>query len=88
MDNFDDLPITTQIELYYEKHHAIRYGDMMTLVRMKKNYPKLFEKKNDNQIRKWIEYFKKLGQSEYYKDWLREKMKNNLFIIDTDIIDE
>ena len=32
MTILDEIPVELAIELYYEKHHAIRNGDMTTLM--------------------------------------------------------
>jgi hypothetical protein len=40
----DDMPINDVIELYLEKHRALRQGDMTKLISLKNQCPDIFDK--------------------------------------------
>ena len=82
MGKFTEMPLNQQIELYYEKHHALRLGDMTTLIELRNKFPEIFDKSHDDQIRNLIEYFKKLKDSAQYKALLRSEAKRKLEIIE------
>lgn len=77
----DDMPINDAIELYYEKHDAIRRGDMEKLIVLKEKHPQIFDKENDVQIRNIIEYAQEFQKSDRYKELLRLEMKGKLSIV-------
>ncbi len=43
MQSVDEMPVNQAIELYYEKHHALRHGNIIKLIEMKKQYPEIFD---------------------------------------------
>lgn len=81
MASVDDMPVNQAIELYYEKHHALRQGDMMKLIEMKKQHPDIFDKLKDGQIRNMIDYAKQFEKSARYKELRKMMMKEMLTII-------
>lgn len=81
MTSLDDMQLDEAIKLYYEKHHALREGDMQKLLALKKICPDLFLKKYDDQIRGVIEYAKKFQDSPQYKALQRLEVKKTLSII-------
>lgn len=81
----DEMPINDAIELYYEKHHALRQGDMAQLIDLKNKCPEIFDKNNDAQMREMIEYAKEFQASDRYKELRRLELKEKLSIINNDI---
>lgn len=73
MANYDDLPVNQAIELYYEKHYALRTGNLTRLIEMKNEHPEIFNKEKDRQIRELILYAKAFEKSERYQQ-LRKLM--------------
>jgi hypothetical protein len=55
MQILDEMPVNDAIALYYEKHHAMRQGDMKRLLELKNKCPEIFDKEKDAQIRDMIE---------------------------------
>ena len=84
MQTLDDLPIDLAIELYYEKHHAIRQGNMSKLIELKKQYPEIFDKVKDREIRDIILYAKKFQQTDRYKELRRLALQEQLSVIQND----
>ena len=84
MTKFDKLPILDAIRLYYEKHHALRQGDIATLVEMKKQYPEIFDKELDRELSDIITYAKEFQKSARYKALNRLAMKEKLSVIRLD----
>lgn len=82
MQSVDEMPLNQAIELYYEKHHALRNGDLIKLIDMKKEYPDIFDKVKDKQICDIIAYAKRFEQSEQYKELRKMMLKEMLTIID------
>lgn len=88
MTLLEELPVNLAIELYFEKHHAIRAGDMMKLIALKKAHPEIFDKNKDQEIHDLIKYAKKFEGSERYKELLKLEMKEKLSILDSDFVEE
>ncbi len=84
MKSLDELPLDDAIMMYYEKHHAIRNGDMEKLRELKGKCPDLFDKAKDDQLRGLIEYAKKFADTAYYKEKKRLDVKRKLSIISDD----
>ena len=82
MQSVDEMPVNQAIELYYEKHHALRQGNLIKLIEMKKQYPEIFDKTKDRQISDLIVYAKRFEQSDQYKQMRRLMLKEMLTIID------
>jgi hypothetical protein len=84
MKSVDELTINEAIEIYYEKHAAIRNGDMMKLLELKNEYPQLFNKEKDIEIRDLIEYAKKFQKSDRYKELSRQILREKFYIVEKD----
>ncbi len=81
MNSLDDMPVNDAIALYYEKHHAMRQGDMKKLLELKNKYPEIFDKEKDAQIRDMIDYCKSFQETDRYKELRRMELKEKLFVI-------
>jgi hypothetical protein len=81
MKSLDEMPVNDVITLYYEKHHAMRMGDMKKLLELKNKYPEIFDKKKDAEIRDMIDYAKAFQASDRYKELCRLEVKEKLFVI-------
>lgn len=81
MKSLDEMPANDVIRLYYEKHDAIRSGNMIKLIELKKQYPELFDKEKDTQIYDMIEYAKAFQASARYKELHKMLIKEKLSII-------
>jgi hypothetical protein len=85
MKSLDDLPLNEAIEMYYEKHHAVKIGDLDKLRELKGKCPDLFDAKKENSLRELIEYAKKFANTSRYKELRRQDVKNKLSIIRNEI---
>ena len=81
MKLLDEISVNDAIEMYYEKHHAIRQGDMNKLLALKNKCPEIFYPENDEQIHAIIEYVKTFQRSSHYKELLRQDIKKKLSIV-------
>ena len=86
MKPLDELPANDVIEMYLQKHEALREANMEKLLALKKKCPELFEKEKDEQIRDMIEYIKEFQESDRYKELKRLDLKEKLTIIKNDNI--
>lgn len=84
MKSLDTMPINDVIVLYYEKHNALRQGDMKKLIELKNEYPELFNKEKDDEILKIIEYAKKFKKTERYKKLHQLMIKKKLVLINNE----
>lgn len=84
MSFLDEISINEAIALYYEKHNALRHGDMTKLIELKNKCPDIFIKENDDEIRDIIEYAKQFENSARYKELLKLEMKKKLAIVKND----
>lgn len=78
---FDDLPLNEVLQLYYEKHHAIRQGNLIRLLEMRKSVPELFLKEQDDRIRQLIAYAKRFQRTVRYKELLQEALRKKFSIV-------
>jgi len=85
MKSLDDMPVNDAISLYYEKHHALRQGDIAKLRELKNQCPDIFDKEKDAQIREMIDYAKAFQDSDRYKELRRLELKEKLSVISKDI---
>jgi hypothetical protein len=85
MQSLDDMSINEAIALYYEKHHALRQGNMKKLLEIKNKCPDLFDKKKEAAIREMIDYAKAFQASDRYKELCRLEVKEKLSIIKNEI---
>ena len=88
MKNLDEMSVNDAIALYYEKHHAIRQGDMVKLLEIKRRCPEIFDKEKDAQISDMIEYAKIFQASDRYKELRRLNLKARLKVINNDSANE
>lgn len=77
----DEMLVSDAIRLYYEKHNALRQGDMIKLLEIKKNCPDIFIEEKDREIRELIEHAKIFQNTEEYRQLKRLKMKEKLILI-------
>lgn len=84
MQSIDELPINLAIELYYEKHQAMRQGNLERLIAMKQQYPSLFTKEQDHEIRDIILYAKEFQKTPRYEALRRMALEEKLAVIATD----
>lgn len=84
----DDLPLHQAIELYYEKHHALRTGNLAKLIALKNEFPQIFNQAKDHEIRDIILYAKGFQETERYKELRRIALQEQLVVIQPDKIEE
>lgn len=84
MKSLDEMPVNDAITLYYEKHHAMRVGDLTKLLELKNKCPEIFDKKKDAEIRDMIDYAKEFQSSDRYKELRRLGLKEKLSVISKD----
>lgn len=77
MQSLDQMPVNDAIALYNEKHEALKQGDMIKLLELKKKHPEIFVKESDEQIRYIIDYCKEFQESERYKELRRMEVRNS-----------
>ena len=75
------MPYDEAIKLYYEKHYALREGDLKKLLQLKNNFPEIFEKENDEKICRMIEHIKIFSESDRYKKLRRKKLIETLTLV-------
>lgn len=81
MTSFCDLPVKKVIALYNEKLNAVDNGNLNWLLMLKKNYPELFIKENEDRICEIIEYATNFQSTPRYKE-IKEKLdKQKLTLI-------
>ena len=81
MQSIDEMPINVAIELYYEKHQAMRQGNLERLIVMKQQYPSLFIKEKDHEIRDIILYAKEFQKTPRYEEVRRLALEEKLAVI-------
>lgn len=81
MKSLDEMPVNDAIEIYYEKHHALREGNMVKLLELKTKCPEIFDPEKDAQIRDMIDCAKEFQASGRYKELCRLEMKSKLIVI-------
>lgn len=84
MRSLDEISVHDAIMFYYEKHHALRYGDMEKLRELKNKCPEVFDKANDAQISSMIGYAKAFQTTKRYKELCRLELKSRLLVISDD----
>lgn len=88
MESLDEMPANDAIALYYEKHHALRHGDMTKLLELKAKCPELFDKVKDAEIRDMIGYAKIFQASDRYKELKRLELRKKFSVINNDPANE
>lgn len=81
MQSLDDMPVNDAIAVYYEKHDALRHGDMTRLLELKNKCPEIFDKEKDEQIRNMIDYCRAFQETDRYKELRRMGLKEKLSVI-------
>lgn len=71
MGTMNEIPLNLAIELYYEKHHALRHANLEKLIEMKKAHPEIFNKQMDDEIRNIISYAKEFQKTERYQELMK-----------------
>lgn len=84
MNTIDDMPVNQAIELYYEKHDAMRKGDMQRLIALKKQHPGIFNKEMDKQVYDIIVYAKEFQSSARYKELRKMMLQEQITVIEKD----
>ena len=77
----DDMPMELAIEMYFEKHHALRMGNLTRLIELKQQHPQIFDKAKDKEIRDIIIHAKAFEKSEHYLALRRLEIKESLATI-------
>lgn len=81
----DELPIEEAITLYYEKHFAMRTGDLQKLLALKNKCPAIFDTNKDKKIREMINAVKRFQASDRYKKLRQLEMKEKLIVINNEV---
>ncbi len=81
MSTLDSRPANEVIELYYAKHQAIRDGDLMRLLEIKKTCPELFDMRYDKQVHDMITYAKEFQNSARYKELKKAELRSKLSVL-------
>jgi len=69
MPNIDDLPFNKALVLYEQMKQAALDNDQITLERLKKSYPSLFQKTTVNLLRITVKRVNKLlGRQMHYAE--------------------
>ena len=88
MQILDEMSANETIALYYEKHHAIREGNLTKLLELKSKCPELFNEIKDAEIRDMIAFAKEFQQTDRYKELSRQLVKEKMTIINNDSLDK
>jgi hypothetical protein len=88
MKSLDEMSANDAIALYYEKHSAIKQGDMMKMLDLKNKCPELFDKKKDSEIRDMIEHMQIFQASKRYKELRQLEVRKTLSVINNDLMNE
>lgn len=71
----------TLIELYYEKNHALREGNINKLIELKSRCPAIFDAVKEREIKQVIAYAKAFGKTAQYRALRRLKVRKSLSVI-------
>lgn len=77
----DDMPVNDVIALYYEKHDALKQGDMVKLIELKNKCPEIFDKSKDGQIFDMIICAEVFQKSKRYRELQQLIMRDKLTLI-------
>lgn len=88
MQTLDEMSVNDAITWYYEKHHAMREGDITKLLELKNKCPEIFDKKKDAVIRDMIEYVKEFQKTDRYKELSRQIVREKLSVINNDTLNK
>jgi hypothetical protein len=81
MYSLDEMSAHDAIALYYEKHNAIRQGNMIKLLELKKQCPEIFDKTKDAEMFDMIEHMELFQASDRYKELRRLDVKSKLTVL-------
>ena len=84
MQLLDEMTFNDAIELYYEKHQALRAGNMIKLLELKSKCPDIFDKTKDAEIRDMIDYAKDFQKTARYKMLSRQLLREAFTVIRND----
>ena len=88
MQTLDEMSINDAIALYYEKHQAMREGNMVKLLALKNKCPDIFDKKRDTEIRGIIDYANEFQKTDRYKELSRQLVREKLSVINNETLNE
>lgn len=77
----DEMPISQAVKLYYEKHKALKEGDMIKLLEIKKSCPELFEDTKEAELCDTIFAVEVFRASPRYKELRKQDLKEQLSVI-------
>lgn len=77
MGTLNEMPLNLAIELYFEKHHALRHANLEKLIEMKKAHPEIFDKQKDNEIRNVIAYAKEFQKTARYQELRKAALQDS-----------
>lgn len=83
MTSIDDLPVNEAIALYYEKHNAVKEGDLNKLIALRKKIPELFIKEKDDEIGIMLICIEIIKGSSHYKELCKREAKSKFRIIES-----
>ena len=77
-----EMPVNELIVLYQQKSEATRSGDLNKLLTLKKDFPELFIKENEDAVNEITLYMKIIAESHGFKERLREEEKEKFIVLD------
>lgn len=80
----NDMPMELAIEMYFEKHHALRMGNLTRLIALKQQHPQIFDIAKDKEIRDIIIHAKAFEKSEHYLALRQLELKASLSVMADD----
>lgn len=81
MKNVDQMTINEAFEIYYKKQTAIKEGNFLELINLKKICPDLFNKKTEEKLSFMIRYLDAFKRSETYQDLCRLEVRSRLRLV-------
>lgn len=61
------LPLRDAVSLYIEKRYALRQGDLVTLIRLKRDYPFLFDDETEQALHPIFLYLDSIRTNPVYR---------------------
>lgn len=81
MKILSDMPISQALALYYDKHQALKEGNLLRLLGIKKICPDLFDASVDAEMRDMIAAIEIFRASGRYKDLCKQHLKERLSVV-------
>ncbi len=75
------LPLQLAVGLYVEKCDAIRRGDLDKLLNLKKHFPDLFLKQEDERMHSILDCIKSLSICPYFQAFCKRLVETQLSIV-------